>query len=93
MEREAVLRQIEALARSKANDAVRLAFLGPEELGELEKLDLSAGKEFKRNGNGAVELKFIDRMAALEWLMEHMGEDPRAERLYRALEGSAEGGE
>ena len=88
--RKAVLRQIRRLAESRVNDAVRLAFLSEEELGELAKLDLSAVAEFKRNSNGTVEVKFIDRLAALQWLMDRAEEDPKAQRLYEALEGAAE---
>ncbi|MEA4953979.1 MAG: XRE family transcriptional regulator [Pseudoflavonifractor sp.] len=88
--RKAVLRQIRKLAQSRVNDAVRLAFLSEEELGELAKLDLSAVAEFKRNSNGTVEVKFIDRLAALQWLMDRAEEDPKAQRLYEALEGAAE---
>lgn len=87
--RDEVLRQIEALAASPVNDAVRLAFLSEEELPALDGLDLSAITEFKRNPNGSVELKFIDRLAALQWLMERAGEDPRAEKLYEALNAAA----
>ena len=61
-----------------------------EELGGLDKLDLSAVTEFKRNHNGTVELKFVDRLAALQWLLERVGEDPQAEELRRAIEGGAE---
>ena len=60
-----------------------------EELGELAKLDLSAVAEFKRSSNGTVEVKFIDRLAALQWLMDRAEEDPKAQRLYEALEGAA----
>lgn len=87
--RKAVLRQIRKLAESRVNDAVRLAFLSEEELGELAKLDLSAVAEFKRSSNGTVEVKFIDRLAALQWLMDRAEEDPKAQRLYEALEGVA----
>ena len=87
--RKAVLRQIRKLAESRVNDAVRLAFLSEEELGELAKLDLSAVAEFKRSSNGPVEVKFIDRLAALQWLMDRAEEDPKAQRLYEALEGAA----
>lgn len=84
-----ILKEIQRLAESRANDAVRLAFLGEEELETLEGLDLSALTEFKRNKNGTVEMKFVDRMAALEWLAERC-DDPRAARLYRALEKGTE---
>ena len=87
--RDEVLRQIEALAASPVNDAVRLAFLSEDELSALDGLDLSPITEFKRTSNGSVELKFIDRLAALQWLMERAGEDPRAERLYEALNAAA----
>lgn len=87
--RNVLLREIRRLAECPANDAVRLAFLSSDGLEELEKLDLSAVTEFKRGKDGAVELKFIDRLSALKWLMEQTGEDPRAERLYRALEQTA----
>jgi len=73
------------LAESPANDAVRLAFMDGAGPGEIKGLDLSAVTEFKRGGNGSVEVKFIDRVEALKWLSEQ-GVDPKAERLYRALE-------
>ena len=63
--REEVIEQIEALAASRINDAVRLAFLTEEEMGLLDRLDLSAVTELKRNSNGTVELKFLDRLKAL----------------------------
>lgn len=88
--RKAVLREIQKLAQSRANDAVKLAFMSGEELGGLDKLDLSAVTDFKRNSNGTVELRFVDRLAALQWLLERVGEDPEAERLRRAIEGGAE---
>ena len=89
-ERRGLLGEIRRLAGSPANDAVRLAFLEPDEMDELDRLDLSAVTEFKRNSNGTVELKFVDRLEALQWLLEKNGEDPRAERFYGALEQTAE---
>ncbi|MCI9402695.1 MAG: XRE family transcriptional regulator [Oscillospiraceae bacterium] len=92
--REEVIEQIEALAASRINDAVRLAFLTEEEMGLLDRLDLSAVTELKRNSNGTVELKFLDRLAALQWLLERAAEDPQAEKLYEALrDGAQQNGE
>ena len=88
--REEVLRKIEGLAMGRVNDAIRLAFLKEGELEEIGDLDLSAVTEFKRNSNGTVEIKFVDRLAALQWLSERVGEDPRAERWYEALEKGSE---
>jgi len=90
MNREEILKKIEDLAGSKVNDAVRLAFLSEEDLGIMDGLDLSPITELKRNSSGTVELKFIDRLAALQWLLEQAGaEDPRALKLYEALERGA----
>lgn len=86
--REAVLREIERLARSRVNDAVRLAFLREDQLGELERLELSAVTEFKRNSNGTIELKFIDRVAVLQWLADQE-KDERPERVFGSLEEQA----
>ena len=92
--REEVIEQIEALAASRINDAVRLAFLTEEEMGLLARLALSAVTELKRNSNGTVELKFLDRLAALQWLLERAAEDPQAEKLYEALrDGAQQNGE
>ncbi len=84
-----ILDKLLKLAESPANDAVRLAFLDEAGMEELKGLDLSAITELKRNSNGTVELKFVDRLAALKWLAEQ-GEDTRAERLYQALEKGSE---
>ena len=75
--RDDVLRRLERLADQKANDAVKLAFL----------------TELKRHGNGAVEIKLVDKVLALEKLCEiaHKGGDG-AEHFFRALESSARDG-
>lgn len=51
-ERARLLRRMERLAGCRVNDAVKLAFLDGEQLGEIDGLDLGALKEFKRSGNG-----------------------------------------
>ena len=88
--REEVLRKIEELAMGRVNDAVRLAFLKEGELEEIGKLDLSAVSGFKRESDGTVEIKFVDRGAALQWLLDRAGGDPRAERWFEALEKGTE---
>ena len=79
-ERARLLRRMERLAGCRVNDAVKLAFL-----------DLGALKEFKRSGNGAVELKLVDRAAVLERLVELSGgREDGAEEFFRALRESAD---
>lgn len=88
--RDDVLRRLERLADQKSNDAVKLAFLTEERMEEIDQMDLRALTELKRHGNGAVEIKLIDKVLALEKLCEiaHKGGDG-AEHFFRALESSA----
>lgn len=93
--REDVLGMLGELAFGKANDAVKLAYLSQEEVkAEIERMDLSALAELKRNSEGATEVKIIDRVKALERLMELVdgegGMAGEAEAFYRALEGGAQ---
>lgn len=82
--REDVLRRLERLARQKVNDGVKLAFLSQEDLEQIDRMDLSGLTEFRRHGNGAVEVKFVDRVAALEKLYEFSGQS--GEGFQRFLE-------
>ena len=87
--REDVLRRLERLADQRANDAVKLAFLGEEQVGEIDRMDLRALTELKRHGNGAVEIKLVDKMAALERLYEMAKESGEgADAFLKALEQS-----
>ena len=97
--REALLRRMEELAYGRVNDAVKLAFLGsglpPEQWERIDALELEELAEFKRSGNGTVEIKLVDRLAALEKLIALAGDGERekAEQFFRALEQTAGGGE
>lgn len=79
-------RQMYKLAQARVNDAVKLAFLGQEDRDLIDGMDLTALTEFKRAGNGAVEVKFLDRMKAVEHMLELCQEDP-AQQLLRQLSG------
>ena len=90
-ERARLLKQMEKLARSRGNDAVKLAFLDGERMEELEGLDLAALTEFKRSGSGGVEIRLVDRVALLKLLVELSGtEEEQAEAFFRAWEQKAE---
>ncbi|MCI6256897.1 XRE family transcriptional regulator [Pseudoflavonifractor sp. HCP28S3_F10] len=90
--REAVLRQMKQMAKSRPNDVVKLAFLDEEQLGEIDKLDLMMLSELKRTGNGGVEVKLNDRLKTLERILELLdgGPEEKARALYQALENGAE---
>ena len=87
--RQEVLWRMMNLAAGKANDPVKLAFLPEEDRDRIARLDLGCLTEFKRNANGTVEMKFVDRAAILVRILEQMKEEanegPAA--FLRALDG------
>ena len=77
--RRAVLQAMMELAKGAANDAVKLAYLAPEEREAIDKLDLRCLTEFKRSGNGTTEVKLTDRVDILAALLRQL-EEERQER-------------
>ena len=67
--RDDVLRRMYRLATGRANDAVKLAFLGQEDAAKVGRLDLETLQEFKRSSSGAVEVRLIDRVSVLRELL------------------------
>lgn len=88
VDRQAVLREMMALAAGAANDAVKLAYLDGERTEEIDGLDLRCLTEFKRSGNGAVEVKLTDRVAVLEQLLARLDREEKqgAAALLEALD-------
>ncbi len=78
-----IRRELRKLAFGRANDCVKLA-LG--QAVDIETLDLSLLSEIKRGAGGAVEVKLMDRIKALEQLAELAQEgDEKAEEFLQAL--------
>ena len=92
LDRKQLLEQMRTLACARVNDAVKLAYLPEEEREAIGKLDLSALIEFRRSGAGTVELKFADRMKALERLLELSGPsgEEQLDSLFRRMEDEEE---
>ncbi len=94
---DSIKKGLEKLAFGSCNDAVVLAFaeeLPPSEI--IEKLDLYNVSEIKRVKGGGVEIKFFDRLKALEKLYElenAFDNHDKASELIKALTISAKGGE
>ena len=86
--REALLEQMGRLAFARVNDAVKLAYLPEEEREAIGRLDLAALTEFRRSGAGTVEMKFTDRMRALERLLEltSPGGEEQLEQFLKRME-------
>jgi hypothetical protein len=83
--REDVARRLAELAFGKANDCVRLVL---EEDAKMGRLDLSLLSEVKRSDKGAVEIRLIDRLRALEQLAQLASEDGNdLESFLQALQG------
>lgn len=83
--RQDVTRRLAELAFGSANDCIRLVL---EEQPDLEALDLSLLREVKRSEKGAVEIKLIDRIQALEQLAAVAGEDRSGlDEFLQALQG------
>ena len=77
--RRDVISKLRELAFGSCTDAVRLAFRAPDDDRGLEDLDLTGLSEFKRNANGTVEVKLVDRLEALQMLLAVLDRDDRAD--------------
>jgi hypothetical protein len=77
----------ERLAFGGVADDVKLLLTAVPELGDVENMDLFCVSEIKRVKGGGMEIKFFDRLKALE-LLETLGstDDSEQSPLYRALE-------
>lgn len=88
-----IIRRLGDLAFGKSNDIVKLV-MENEALGDqIRKLDLSLLSELKRNSNGTVEVKLINRLEVLELLAKLLGTEKdgqsEVEQFYRAMESTA----
>lgn len=90
---EDVVRKLCQIAFSRPNDAIALAC--GQQYGSIENMDLAAVAEFKYKDENA-EVKFVDRVRALQLLWELLGEEDgggpqsAARDFLLALEKSAE---
>lgn len=78
----------ERIAFGSANDCVRLVMDGNLSSEEINNLDLYMISEIKKPKDGAIEIKFADRLKALEKLSMSTDEESHLP-FYEALEKSA----
>lgn len=81
LRREDVLRQLARLAFGRANDCVKLALC---ETAALDTLELSLLTEIRRNEKGTVEIRLLDRLAALRLLLEACSAAPDCAQAFFA---------
>ena len=89
-----VIAGLKRLAFGNVSDAVKLLFCDDESiLNNIEELDLFNISEIKRPKSGGMEIKFFDRLKALEKLssITDVNESNTALPFYKALEQSARG--
>lgn len=88
-----VMNRIGRLAFGKANDAVKLVFLDPDNRELIDGLDLSMVSEVKRGANGAVEVKLLNRITLLELLASLVEpqtvKNNEAESFFSAMDKAA----
>ncbi len=94
-DRRELVAYLRKLARWKNNDVVKLAFLEPEDVELVDRLDLTGVVELRRNANGTFEAKFVDKVRVLAMLRELMEErrDGELERFLDGLFGPGDGDE
>lgn len=77
------------LAFGTIADAVSLLYTENPSLEKLNEMDLFTVAEVKKPKNEAMEIKFCDRMKALERLENYVSEDDGTKSLFDAISGSA----
>ena len=87
--RRRIRRGYEKLAFGGIADAVRLLFTEEPDLAALGKMDLYNIAEIKRPKGGGMEIKFFDRLKALQCLEEMSESTGEPLPLYRTLQECA----
>ena len=87
--RKRIKRGYERLAFGSIADAVRLIFTEEPDLAALSKMDLFNIAEIKRPKGGGMEIKFFDRIKALQCLEALNVEGGEQLPLYRTLQECA----
>lgn len=81
----------ERLAFGNISDCIQLLYMDKPDLKTLENMDLFMISEIKKPKDGSMEIKFFDRVKALEKLCEvQQNSQENSVPFYKALENSAE---
>lgn len=78
------------LAFGSIADAVSLLYMENPAASELEKMDLFSVSEIKRPKDGSMEIKFFDRLKALEKLSSSIQDESGAAPIYDAIAKGAQ---
>lgn len=89
MERREIEGELRRMIRGRNNDAIKLICMNGE-MPDIGKLDLKSVTEFKRSEKGCFEVKFVDRLKALE-LLERISGQSSGDELGHFMEELREG--
>lgn len=90
MDEEKIIEGYEKIAFGSINDPIRLLFCDEINPRALKRLDLFSVAEIKRPKGGGIEIKFFDRIKALQCLETMTQTEKRAPGgFYEALESGA----
>ncbi len=85
MENDKILEGYEKIAFGSIADPVRLLFCEDISYRTLKNLDLFSVSEIKRAKGGAMEIKFFDRLKALECMENFSASNNATPSFYKAL--------
>ncbi|GHV28860.1 hypothetical protein FACS189481_0410 [Clostridia bacterium] len=95
--RDQIIRMLKKCVFGTAKNAIKLLFNNEEEMHkQIKKLDLLNVAEIKKGKNNSIEIKFVDRLKALDKLCELMNDVDEAateNALYTAIEKSIASGD
>ena len=86
LSREAAIGKLYELALGRANDAIALVYRQDLTEEDVRGLNLMTVAEFRRSNLGSVEIRFVDRVRALEALIDLLDSDnDGTEELLRQM--------
>ena len=89
MDEEKIITGYEKIAFGSINDPIRLLFCDEINPRALKKMDLFSVSEIKRPKGGGMEMKFFDRIKALQCLETMTQTERTPGGFYEALESGA----
>ena len=90
MRQEDIEKGYERIAFGGVGDAVKLLFMEELKPGTAKRLDLFTVAEIKKPKGGGMEIKFFDRIKALQCLENMVHKDEGTSTFYEALLKGAE---
>ena len=85
-----IITGLSEIAFGKISDPIRLMFTDNPDEKKLSRMKLNNIAEVKKPKGGGMEIKFYDRIKAMQCLFEYMSQSNSDTSIFEALEKSAE---